>query len=235
MCNLTKIFKFLLQTATFYGIILVRLNIKDDNMNKKPNEIKLMTQPKTKAGLSKMTKLIEAAEELFTEKGFYQTSIADICKRAGTAVGTFYIYFESKTDIYNYMMKAYEADIKEHLSEAIQSCSTRYEREREGIKGFIKYAVENPSVYNVVWGSLAVDRELFQRYYVSFANGYARALAKDEDELSEIDVTAVSYMLMGITNFLGLKAIFENMSDEDIDKLVDETLMPFLSNGIFKH
>ena len=203
-------------------------------MSNNSTEIKRISQPKTKAGLSKMTKLIEAAEELFSEKGFYQTSIADICKKAGTAVGTFYIYFDSKTDIYNYMMKAYEADIKEHLSDAIKDCSTRYEREREGIKGFIKYAVENPSVYNVVWGSLAVDRELFKSYYVSFAKGYAKALAKDEAELESIDVSAVAYMLMGITNFLGLKALFEGMTDEDIDRLVDETLMPFLSNGLFK-
>ncbi len=204
-------------------------------MTPKNTEIKRINQPKTKAGLSKMTKLIEAAEALFTEKGFYQTSIADICKKAETAVGTFYIYFDSKTDIYNYMMKSYETDIKKHLAAAINTCSTRYEREREGIKSFVKYAVENPSVYNIVWGSLAVDRELFESYYVSFAKGYAHALAKDEAELANIDVSAMAYMLMGITNFLGLKALFENLSDEEIDKIIDQTLMPALSNGIFKH
>ena len=203
-------------------------------MTTKTNDIKALTQPKTKLGLSKMTKLLEAAEELFTEKGFYQTSIADIAKKAGTAVGTFYIYFDSKTDIYNYMMKSYEADIKNNLAKAIEGCSTRYEREREGIKSFVKYAVKNPSVYNIVWGSLSVDKQLFTSYYESFAKAYAHALRKDSDELNDIDISAVAYMLMGMSNFLGLKAIFESRSDEDIDRLVDETLMPVLSNGIFK-
>ena len=105
-------------------------------MTKNTTEIKPLNQPKTKLGLSKMTKLIAAAEELFTEKGFYQTSIADIAKKAGTAVGTFYIYFDTKTDLYNYMMKSYEADIKNNLAEAIKGCNTRYEREREGINRY---------------------------------------------------------------------------------------------------
>ena len=59
--------------------------------------------PKTKLGLAKMNKLINAAEKLFTTNGFHGTSISDICKEAGTAVGTFYIYFETKTDIYRYV------------------------------------------------------------------------------------------------------------------------------------
>lgn len=203
-------------------------------MDKETVAIKGVNRPKTKVGLIKMIKLIEAAEELFTTKGFYQTSISDICKSAKTAVGTFYIYFESKTDIYHYMMDSYEKEIKLRLADAIKNCATRYEKEREGIKCFIKYAVENPNVYNIIWGSLSVDRQLFINYYESFAKSYTKALVTDSEEITTNDATTVAYMLMGLSNFLGLHAMFENMSDEAIDKLVDETLMPALSNGIFK-
>jgi AcrR family transcriptional regulator len=199
----------------------------------KSNDIKGFNRPKTRIGISKMNKLVEVAEELFTSKGFYQTSISDICKAAKTAVGTFYIYFESKTDIYHYMMDAYEKEIKHKLAESIKDLDTRYEKEREGIKCFIRYAVEKPNVYNIIWGSLSVDRQLFINYYVSFAKSYTKALLKDADEMQDIDPTTVAYILMGISNFLGLRAMFENMSDEDIDKLVDESLMPALSSGIF--
>ena len=182
-----------------------------------------------------MDKLIEAAEELFSTKGFYQTSIVDICRGAGSAVGTFYIYFETKTDIYRFMMKKYEKDIKAKLSEAIKNSSNRYEKEREGIKCFIKYAVERPNVYNIIWGSLSVDRKLFTSYYESFALSYTKALQADSGEIDAKNLTSVAYMLMGISNFLGLYAMFDNMTDEQIDKLVDEDLMPALSSGIFKN
>ncbi len=204
-------------------------------MSKKNNDIRKINMPKTQAGLATMKKLIEAAEVLFTERGFYQTSIADICKKAETAVGTFYIYFETKTDIYNYMMQSYKDDIKKHLADAIEGASTRYDKEREGIKSFIRYAVQNPNVYNIIWGSLSVDRALFVDYYTSFASSYAHALRKDSDEMCDIDSVDMAYMLMGLSNFLGLRALFEDMSDADIDKMIEESLMPALSSGIFKN
>lgn len=190
--------------------------------------------PKTKLGLAKMHKIVDAAEELFTEVGFYQTSISDICKKADTAVGTFYIYFNTKTDIYRYLMAKYKYDIKAVIAKSIQGCSTRYEREREGIKCFIKYAVKNPNVYNIIWGSLSIDKNMFIDYYVSFSKSYTRALCEDINEVDTTDPTTVAYALMGISNFLGLRAMFESMSEEEIDSMIDNTLMPSLLNGIFK-
>ena len=70
---------------------------------------------------------------------------------------------------------------------------------------------------------------------MSFAGSYARALQKHSDEVDVVDSTTIAYMLMGISNFVGLRAIFENMSDAEIDTLVDETIMPALRNGIFKN
>lgn len=197
-------------------------------------EVKGINIPKTKLGQSKMDKLLSASEELFAKNGFYGTSISDICKRAGTAVGTFYIYFETKTDVYKYLMETYKKEIKEHLAESIRDCTTRYERERNGIKCFIKYAMTKPNVYNIIWGSLSIDRQMFVDYYVSFADSYSRGLTKDGDEVSIGDTESVAYMLMGISNFLGLKAIFKDMTDEKIDQMIDETVMPALTGGILK-
>jgi AcrR family transcriptional regulator len=197
-------------------------------------DIKGINIPKTKLGQTKMDKLLSSSEELFATKGFYNTSISDICRHAGTAVGTFYIYFETKTDVYRYLMEKYKTEIKNLLSESISNCNSRFEREREGIKCFIKYAVSNPNIYNIIWGSLSIERQLFVDYYVSFAKSYSHGLSKDGGEVSLRDTESISYLLMGISNFLGLKAMFNNMTDEEIDKMVDETVMPALKNGILK-
>lgn len=204
-------------------------------MSKETITVQGVNPPKTKLGLAKMHKIIDAAEELFTNVGFYQTSISDICKKAETAVGTFYIYFDTKTDIYRYLMEKYKSDIKALLAKSIEGCATRYEREREGIKCFIKYAVKTPNVYNIIWGSLSIDRNMFIDYYVSFSKSYTRALSHDIDEVNTDDPTTVAYALMGVSNFLGLRAMFENMSEEEIDNMIDNTLMPTFINGIFKN
>ena len=191
--------------------------------------------PKTKLGLAKMNKLLDAAEELFTNQGFHETSISDICKKAGSAVGTFYIYFDTKTDVYRYLMHKYEVTIKSLLSESIKDCKTRFEIEREGIRCFVKFALETPNVYNVIWGSLSIDQKLFNDYYMNFAESYSKALERASDEMADIDPKTVAYMLMGISNFIGLQAIFEKMNEEEIDRMIDSNLIPALSNGIFKN
>lgn len=191
-------------------------------------------QPKTKIGLCKIHSLLEAAEKLFTQASFFEVSVSDICKEARTAVGTFYIYFESKTDIYRYLVEQYKRDIKRSLAQSIAHCGNRLEMEREGIKCFVRYSVANPNVYNIIWGSLAVDKQMFEDYYVSFANSYARALTQAREELKVDDVISTAYMLMGITNFLGLRAIFEHMTDEQIDAAIDDAIMPILEKGMFR-
>jgi len=46
--------------------------------------------------------LTETAIRLFTEKGFTQTTIAEITETADIATGTFYNYFQSKEDVIRY-------------------------------------------------------------------------------------------------------------------------------------
>lgn len=202
-------------------------------MSDKILEVKGINLPKTELGRTKMEKLLASSEELFAKSGFYGTSISDICKHAGTAVGTFYIYFETKTDVYKYLMETYKREIKDRLAESIKDCDSRYDKEREGIKCFIKYAVSAPNIYNIIWGSLSIDRQMFVDYYVSFARSYSRALDKDGD-VSLTDTESIAYMLMGISNFLGLKAMFTGMSDEEVDRMIDDTVMPALTNGILR-
>ena len=133
-------------------------------------------------------------------------------------------------------MEKYKHEIRALLAKSIEGCATRYEKEREGIKCFIKYAVKTPNVYNIIWGSLSIDRNMFVDYYVSFSKSYTKALTSELDEVSTNDPTTVAYALMGISNFLGLRAMFESMGEEEIDRMIEDTLMPALMNGMFsKH
>ncbi len=197
-------------------------------------KVKGIHPPKTNLGMAKMRALTDAAERLFTRSSFFEVSVSDICREAHTAVGTFYIYFETKTDVYRYLVQDYGRRIKRSLAESIADADSRYERERAGIKSFIRFSVENPNVYHIVWGSLAVEKQLFIDYYTSFADSYARALSDDLHELMIEDVMSLAYMLMGIASFLGLRGMFENLNDQQIDAIVDETVMSILERGLFK-
>lgn len=47
-----------------------------------------------------------AAEELLGTKGFHAASISDITRRAEVAQGTFYLYFDSKLEVFKVVREA---------------------------------------------------------------------------------------------------------------------------------
>ena len=47
----------------------------------------------------KHTAIIQAARELFAEQGYEATTIAQVAKKAGVAVGTVYLYFKNKPEL----------------------------------------------------------------------------------------------------------------------------------------
>ncbi|KRL68297.1 TetR family transcriptional regulator [Companilactobacillus versmoldensis DSM 14857 = KCTC 3814] len=65
----------------------------------------------------KKGRLFDAAHVLFLERGFKNTSVADIADIAGVAVGSFYLYFKSKEDIF---VQIYDSE-NEHIKNEIIS------------------------------------------------------------------------------------------------------------------
>ena len=58
-----------------------------------------MTELIAKKKQKKRTAIMDSAYSLFIKNGVSRTSIAEICKKAGIAKGTFYLYFKDKDDI----------------------------------------------------------------------------------------------------------------------------------------
>ncbi len=192
-------------------------------------------QPETRNAKNTFDQIEKAAIKLFYESGYHGTTVNNITKEAGVAAGTFYLYFPSKIVLYKHILALFSHNIRKYIAERASKMTTRYDKEREGIKAFIEYAKANPEMYNIIWESLYIDRELFESYYRSFAKRYVRGLdkAKSENQIRDLDSETVAYALMGITNFVSLKVLFNlGKKDEDIDKIVD-VVMEILQKGLF--
>jgi AcrR family transcriptional regulator len=63
-------------------------------------------------------RLREAAMDLFTERGFEQTTVADIAERAGLTARTFFRYFADKREV----LFDRSESLQEHLVAAVDQC-----------------------------------------------------------------------------------------------------------------
>ena len=64
--------------------------------------------------------ILKAAERLFAEKGYDQTTIADISKEAGYSRRTIYAYYESKEDMLHHIIETGLQALKEDIKNAVK-------------------------------------------------------------------------------------------------------------------
>jgi AcrR family transcriptional regulator len=193
----------------------------------------LAKHPKTKKGLQTLKNLCNSAEVLFSEKGYYETSINDIVYKANVAPGTFYIYFNDKKSIFQHLISDLGHNLLVEISTATKTAHTRYEAESIGLRVFLNFVKKHSELYRIIWQAMFVDIDIFKQYYESFSEKYIKNIiqAQTKGEMRDIDPKVLSYCLIGISNFIGLKFII--FDDQEItDELIDE-IMSFIHNGAF--
>lgn len=192
--------------------------------------------PKRKDGQKTFNQIIETGKILFSKQGYVATSINEIINEASIATGTFYLYFDDKLALYSYILLEYHQHIRSHINEQIKHVHTRYEKERLGIKAFLELAWEDPLVYKIIWESMFIDESLFREYYVTFSEDYVRSLSHSVDRgevRDDLDLETLSYILMGISNFVGLQILFrDTLTEKKLEEIVDN-VMKVLALGMF--
>jgi len=195
----------------------------------------LINKPKTKRGRETLNRILSAAAQEIYEKGYHNAAINDITRRAGVASGTFYIYFDSKYDLYKFLLLQCSHIIRKHLNQATKDCTSRREVEEVGLREWLKFVQQNQYMYHIIWESLYIDKQLFVNYYTSFSQGYIRGIeaAKQRGEIRpEISSEVLAWTLMGASNFLGLN--WGLFTDHPTDtSMVVESFMQILAGGIF--
>ncbi len=107
------------------------------------------------------TNIISAALKLFSEKGFYITTIPDIAEKVGMSVGNFYNYFTSK-DI---LAKELVMYISEYLGESIRKINdqdiTTEKKTYEIVSMYFNMADERPEMIEYFLRVYLSNREVF--------------------------------------------------------------------------
>lgn len=207
--------------------------------------------PVTARGEATRRRILDAAEEVFGEMGYYEASVSEITRRAGVAQGTFYIYFHSKRETFVELIEDIGRRLRTETSAAIQDAPDRIEAERRGFAAFFRFVYEHRRIYRIVEDAGRVAPEAVREYYQRISSGYERGLraAIEAGQIRETNVEALGYALMGIGHFLALRWIIwpaegEGGGSEQAPARVPETIIPesafnalleFIAHGLTPH
>jgi AcrR family transcriptional regulator len=176
-------------------------------------------------------RLLAAAEELFGERSYGRTTVADICARAGMATGSFYAYFDSKSEIFAAVVRTINRDLRRAMAMAVEQASDNQRaRERACFRAFFDMVSKRPWIDRIVRESEFVAPGLFREYYEQLARGYARGvrvaqLAGEVD--ARYDPEVIAYVYTGIGNFVGMRWADWTAGGRVPDDVLDDVLELF--------
>lgn len=163
--------------------------------------------PRTARGRQTLRNLLNAAAKEFGEKGFHEASISGITRRAGTALGSFYTYFDSKDELFRALVKDMSGQVAAHAGRAVTPDLAPLEVERAALHAFLEFARDNREIYRIIDEAEFVDPASFREHYESTAKRILERLKAGEasgDYREGMD-EAHAWALMGMNVFLGLR------------------------------
>ena len=178
--------------------------------------------PKTARGQKTRESLLRAAEKVFGEKGYYVASISEITQEAKVAMGTFYLYFRDKEDVFRALVRHMLELLRTHLRKHVAPATSQMDAERLGLKAFLSFVSRHKNLYRIVLDSYSVDETIYSGYFQVFADLYSRRLSRaaEQGEVRPGDAEVRAWCLIGISNFLGMRyALWKRPAS--MDKVVD--------------
>ena len=94
--------------------------------------------------------LLQAALELFAERGFNGSPTALIAKRAGVASGTLFFHFKNKEELIHELFKEVRVKIEKKALESFSEQMPMRERFLRAFSELLRYGLDNPNEFKFI-------------------------------------------------------------------------------------
>ena len=160
-------------------------------------------------GAATRTRLIEAAEAVFAQLGYHAASIVKITEHAGVAQGTFYLYFTSKKEIFDELVRDLNGRVRHAMKEGSSQGANRLQAELFGFQAYFRFTSDHPALYRIIRQAEFVSPETLQLHYERLTSGYVAGLrqAMEAGEIADGDPELLAWALMGIGELVGMRWI----------------------------
>jgi AcrR family transcriptional regulator len=205
----------------------------------------IMTQMHTTKQTEKQKQIVDAAIQIFAEKGYSNTSTAEIAKLAGVAEGTIFKHFGTKDKlllsiIVPYIKEFFPVIAEEVMGQVMKNQLTTFEEFLRGLlQNRVAFITENREIFQVIIKEVIYKEEMKQELlpllYENISSRLLRVIDafKERGELINLPSEKILNMLLTffggffVSRFVLLNK--QTVSDEEI-----EDAIYFIVNDITK-
>jgi AcrR family transcriptional regulator len=185
--------------------------------------------------------LAAAAAEVFAERGYEGTRIADVAERAGVGKGTVYEYFGSKEELFFAVFEEVHRELDERLERVVDPDAPAPEQLRVAVRSMVEETVEQVELYGLtleLWTGASSGlyggrlREAFVDLYGCLRGqvaGIVRAGQAAGELRAGVDPDGLAAAIVGAVDALGL----QHWLDRSLDAVAAaETFVDALFAGL---
>lgn len=196
--------------------------------------------PRTARGTKTRFNLLEAAERVFESLGYHEASIVKITERAGVGLGTFYLYFGGKKEIFDEVVEDLNRRVRHAMTEAASAESTRIEAERAGFRAFFRFTAQHPALYRIIRQAEFVSPGALRLHYSRIVEGYIEGLKAGQlaGEVRAMNPEVAAWALMGIGELIGMRWVLWDDNEgsagprPDVPEEIFEEMMQFIERAM---
>ena len=140
--------------------------------------------------------LLAAARKVFAQRGYHDTSIADITERADVGVGTFYLHFRDKDDMFNTLLDDGFRELREAVTADMQEGELLLSRL---VKTVFRHAYQRRDLFQIALTARGQGVRARQAES-NLADGLLRVLetVPSGDALAGFDLALLARLLSGV-------------------------------------
>jgi AcrR family transcriptional regulator len=170
------------------------MNNNSDNDLRAGEKVQRMARRKARTRAD----LLAAARQVFAARGYHEASIAEITETADVGVGTFYLHFRDKDEIFKTLLEEGLRDIREQVR--AEAMKVPVEQMLPAVIRFtLRYAYQKRDMFRIaLTGGGLVMGEMRAR--VPLVEGFTRifAAAQERDLLGDYDAALLAQMVTGV-------------------------------------
>lgn len=183
-------------------------------------------------------KVILAALDLFSNRGFHATTTAAIAKKAGVSEGTIYKYFKSKEDLLSSLLIPLITQVRNNFFVKFNDYSDLNDLIDFVIQDRLKFVEDNFEVIKLSFQDLLTDNHYTQKFKDAFSvksssNDFFQEIKKRFPEINQ-SLSAIQFIriLLGpLISYVLQKRVFDLKSNKKEDMaLIKKQIMAGLTD-----
>lgn len=184
----------------------------------------------------KRERIVEAAIEVFAEKGFAAARISDIAKGAGVADGTIYLYFRNKEDLLLTIFEEKMEEILRDLDRALDGLDRPVDRMRAYARAHFHQLQTHPALAQVLQIELRQSSRFVRGYrperlwqYLGVFEGLIRDGQAAGALRADLDPFLATWAFFGALDELSIQWVLARKRDRfNLEQAADQVVEIFL-------